>query len=1839
MSSRTYRIRGTAIDVEKPPKSSAVQLKTHRRLVPGRARDGITDELDVMSDEVVRVELNNGFVHWIRADDLIREYGEHALSRDGADVWEFNALAPSLGAAGSRDERGFLGLAIKVLDFFGIEIEKKVADKLGDVAETKLLKGNEPGFYRCSLGDDFSLKPVAEDALIPIDKGPILVFIHGTASCCQGSFGKLWESDNPYGKEARQRLEQVYADRVFALEHRSLTQSPISNALELARHLPKGGEVHLVSHSRGGMIGELMCLGGVEDVDSVLTTESLEQLFAADRTIWEQLGLSPLDEQAKRDRDAAYEKDRKALVDLIRLLKGSFAVKRFVRVACPARGTTLASGRLDRWLSMLSFLIEKATGGGLFSDGVDFLFSVVKKRADPRTLPGLEAMMPGSALTRLLQHPKLETRADLSVIAGDMEGGTLLEKLSLKQLVSDWFYSADNDLVVNTGSMSGGLKRPPKGARFLRDQGPEVNHFSYFENRKSIQWLVAGLTRADDDDGGFRPIEKAQKEKPRWRDAVTASHAAAKPRPVAVVLPGTMGSELKFDNDLIWLDYWSLFLGGLKKISMENSDRVSTTDKVIDDYYGPLLEFLSRTHRVEVFPYDWRLSVCEAAEKLADRLEACLPQAEKENQPVHLVAHSMGGLVVRAMIADPIRGNALWQRVTRLPNSRFLMLGTPNLGSYEAVRWLTGTNPTEAKLSLLDITQSTDRIVDLVREFPGLLELLPFSPQDANFADLKPWRSIKKTIDAGWKTAKSDDLLRAGETWEKLRASALDPQHMRYVAGCQPATVVGYQFSDYDESWLIGRKRLDFLATSEGDGTVPWSSGRLPGIQTWYVEDTAHDALCVKKGAFAGYLDILMTGGTSRLPVTPPLTARDAAKAGKTFILPPIPPTDAIPGPEDLRTFGFGVGVLPEEVDERPVAPTIEVSISHGDLSYARHPVLVGHYLGDSILSAESVLDRQLKGALKHLLDLGLYPGRLNTHRVFFNDDPGGKPGGAIVVGLGQVGELTPGLLQSVVTSALLDYALQVSQWPDTRFGQPGAPRNASVSCLLVGTSAGGMAPSDSVEAILRGAADANERLMLADLDNRVTIDKLEFLELFEDLALTATDALRSILMDGELAAAVRWPDQILKQGQAGRRRVHFDEAPGWWHRLEISEDENQPNTLRFNFSTDRARAEETLSRGQLTLADAFIKTASASARSNQEVARTLFEMLLPVRIREQAPRQSNLVVLVDECSARYPWELLEDRWSRDNRPPAVRAGLIRQLKTPVFRDRPAHAVKARALVVGHPDLSGWELFADLPGAREEAGKVAAQLAAEGFNVADCIDQRTDTILEYLHKDAWRILHLSGHGVHDFSLDAEASATDLKQTGRSEKDQKKQKLSGMVIGRDTILTPGDVEQMRWVPELVFINCCHLGKTGGGADLDRGALAANLGVQFIRMGVRAVVAAGWAVNDEAALIFADTFYRHMLDGDEFGEAIRNAREETWLRVPNANTWGAYQCYGDHSYRLHRDGKGSPWVPRPFSSPVELVVELENLASELKVGGEALERNVEQTISAISKRVPAVKNEAWLKRADVAAAMGLAWGEAGRWPEAIEWLEKALHGAKGDCPIRAVEQCANYKVRLAADEWRAMKQTAEEDRESKRQETIRTIESSILEMDLICQRAATVERLSLLGSACKRLALVQNQAEPRKEALLNMANYYHQAVEMGDGGNPYPFTNWASAQLLLRRMDPKLEQIDLTKLHADADRMEEVLSSRNAVDPNFWDSASVADIELVRLLVRCEGRKKLPQACQSLVERIITTYRNAIQRGASPRETASVIENLDFLLTLIEQRSPLNDAIRQIMGALR
>ena len=1787
MSQPTYKIRGIA---EPTARRIAGGLQPMFSLLPGAARDGAGEVREVPADTVVRVEMENGFVLWSRVDDLTRDFGR-LPARDAGGAWEFSKLVPKRPAAG---ERGIAGLAVKVLDFFGIDLAEKSAAKLGAVLERKLL-GHDDGLYRIDLAAPFALTAMAASAAIPADAGPILIFLHGTASSTKGSFGELWKGSS--GEKLRQKLAPIYGERSFALEHRTLTQSPIENALALVKRLPDQAELHLVSHSRGGLVGEVICLAGCKDLGRLVDAERITQLFAADRTLAPQLGLPPLPDKlpakerqkgAKSEaelRDQAYDADRRRLLELVALLaKKQLRVTRFARVACPARGTTLASGRLDRWLSVLDYLAKAASGNGLFGDGVEFLHAVVKERTDPRTLPGVEAMMPGSALTRLLNGtPDLVSDADLSVIAGDIEPGDGVWN-TLKVLATDWFYKNDHDLVVDTASMSGGLPRSG-GGRIRQDQGPRVNHFRYFTNDKSIAWLQAALTRADADNAGFQPIAAPRPIAPRLAEIVRRSRGTDKPRPIVVVLPGTMGSELTAGEDEIWLHYWPLLKGGLKKLAMGKNDIRPVG--LVDDFYGPLVEFLARSHQVEIFPYDWRHSVRKAAARLADKLEPLVAQAERGKQPLRLVAHSMGGLVVRSLIADGGAGSALWKRITQLPDSRFLMLGTPNLGSYEAVRWLTGFNPTQTKLSLLDITQSTDQIIGLVARYPGLLELLPFAPDDPDFADQKRWQALKDALGARWNTAVASDLQEAAATWKFLKEAAPDPRFMCYVAGSQPATVIDYQVVPANATFRPDLQRIEFIASSDGDGTVTWSSGRLPGVPMWYVADTAHDKLCAQPRAFPAYLDILVGGQTSRLPSTPPARARGAT-ADERFVLPPIPPADSLPTENDIRGLGFS-GQLEISPKIESAAPRIAVAIRHGSLSYARHPVLVGHYQGDTVVSAEAALDRQLDGHLTRRFDLGLYPGPLGSHSIFLNDSPIADPKGAIVVGLGPIGELRPSQLEASVRSALLDFALSVAQWPDNRFGEAGRPRSAAVTCLLVGTGAGGMPVADSLKAMLNAVIDANTALVAKELNDKVIIDRLEILELYEDVAINAANALREALRDERLGDRVDWSKQCVEPGEAGHRRIRFDAPDDWYQRLQIK---REGDCLRFVFPTDRARAEETMATGQLALADDFVRAASSSTQQNSEAAKTLFEMLLPLRLRELAPKQGNVVVMVDSDSACYPWELLENRWGGDAKPPAVQAGFIRQFITQQFRQRPLQTGERTALVIGNPELQGSTQFDPLPGAAAEAAQVADLLRNEGYEVTDCIGESAMPILENLHKNGWRILHLAGHGVHKFERPGSKP------------------VSGMVIGRNSFLTPGDIQQMRFVPDLVFINCCHLGQIDAGRQLDRLGLAANLGEEFIGMGVRAVIAAGWAVDDQAGAAFATTFYAGMLDGKPFGEAVRAARADIHHRFEGCNTWGAYQCYGDPDFRFFRKGEAGATGSQAFASPRELITKLDNLAADLKAGGDG---GAEERIEALLKRIPEIRRDDWLAQADLQAALGLAWGEAGRWDEAIASLQAALAAEQGEFSMRTLEQYANFRVRSTTDRWQ---QAPKRDpaRERTRRELLACIESAIFDLDTLCRCARTAERLNLLGSAYKRMAVIEEAPEKRAEALVNMANHYRLAYEMKP--KAYPYTNWLAGHLLARQLDPVAAAIDPAPAPQDLEKLIAGLTANRDKEPNFWDSASLADLQLARLLWQTQAPPRQKRIAISPAT-VIEGYRLAITRGASPRQRSSVAEHIRFL----------------------
>lgn len=1769
---------------------------------------------------VCEVELEGGITLWLRPASLCRDFGSqrkrgaageedvweiapavsrHGAARGGATEqkirrvtvyrWERSAEPPPAPPAKgkARGARGAVvdALAGVVLDASADKIADLFGGSVGRVVERHQLKPNEPGLFRVELEGDFKMTPAKKSST----DGPVLLFLHGVISSFEGSFKGLWDPKNGAGAEARGQLARRYG-HAYAWEHYTLTESPIKNALELAKTLaktlPGGARLHLVSHSRGGLVGDLLCLGQRIEGAEPLSPTRIGEIFK----------LAAGTGKSGRQ-DESREVQAEQLCELIEILeKEKFTVERFVRVACPARGTTLASGKLDRWLSVVKLLSDLVLP---FNFPLQLLIALIAEHDDPNQLPGLEAMMPGSPLVRILNFPALQVRADLSVISGDTEGKGLFGRL--KELMLDQFFEDECDIVVNTGAMFGGLQRVD-GGRFHLHSGPEVNHFSYFKNDETVRMLAAGLLRGDGADAGFHPLTTAPVKEPA---RAVLRRAPQSPLPVVFVLPGIMGSTLEVGGQRIWLGELALMLGNFDKLSI---DRDVTPREPFEEHYGELMELLRETHEVIPFPYDWRRSILKAGEDLAKQVNDKLDEIETRgtNQPVRIMAHSMGGLVARAMIAQKPR---VWRRMTAHEGGRLVMLGTPNGGSYEIVRLLTGYAATVQHLALLDFTRNWKELLDIIVHFPGVLEILPVD-NDYRFFGTDVWQELKAG-DEEMREYKVElpaaaDLLQARRTWETILAAPLDSSRTLYVAGQAPQTPIAWRVETEKNPEHLDRERkvIVFEATARGDGIVPWDTGIPQNVRTWYLPDVKHGDLPAHEEAFPAYLELLQSGATARLATTPPPGVRAAAMEERTILPREMPPI--LPNQRELADTVLGAGRSRRRKKAKVHLPKATVSVTHGDLGYALHPVVVGHYAGDTIVSAEDYLDRALNGRLRERHRLGLYPGKLETCEVVLNPDRYRKPAGAIVIGLGRVGELSPGSLQVAVREAALQYAIHVAECQDERFGTlPGVPRSARITSLLIGTGAGGMKVRDSIEAILRGVAAANRLLHEQELSGKVRIDAVEFMELWQDIAIQAANELEHALLDGELADRFVWQEHAVRSGEGGRRRVQFEEAPNWWHRLEIVHDKKK-DELRFVALTDRARAEESLVSGQLRLAEGLIRQTIADARRDTRVTHALFEMLIPNRLKESAPNQYDVVLVVDELSGRFPWELLEDRWSSGDRPPAIAAGMLRQFKTDVFRERPLTTLEETAYVVGDPLITGEaaRMFPSLEGARKEAAAVADFLHQNGFTVTRQIRSDARAILAGLHEDGYRILHLAGHGVHDEELPLMDTSASCEACKRPFTPQMK-KVSGMVIGDNVYLTPGDVEQMRWVPELVFINCCHLGSVAprDAAEDPRPVhrLAANIAAQFIRMGVKAVVAAGWAVDDAAAETFATSFYRHLLASDKFGDAVRTAREETFQQHGASNTWGAYQCYGDPDFRLRprKPGKKRS-LRRNYVSPIQVVTDLENLTSRARLG-EDCGSEVDEVVKAMKE-----KDESWLKRPEVAAALGLAYGELGLFRQAIEHLNTALEKEKADYPMRIVEQRANFKSRWAVELRRAgtMAPGGEEPE--------KLIQEAIADLNALAKFGETAERLSLIGSAHKRRSWIV-QGDERKESLSEMAESYRKAHEkkhddMHRTIDTYPLLNWLVAEVL-RDWYGEKPSVALATIREWCEKARAYAQEKDRQEPSFWNSVVVPECDLVEALAG--------NALDERKQAIIDAYRNARARGASTREFRSVVDHLEFL----------------------
>lgn len=1459
----------------------------------------------VKPDDIVELEFESDgrkWTQWVTADQLqddLTRAGKLSVARDGASVLQI----PHTWETSEVTRFGVGTVLMKGLKIFGIETPEKFAEKgakkiaasIADKFESEIEnQGHTFGLYRFLDPNTIDGKQLITDAKKLGGAGPCLIFLHGTASSSVGSFGKL------AGTKEWKQLQEHYGDRIFALEHRTFSVSPIHNAIDLVNLLPDGARLHLVSHSRGGLVGELLCLGQARDSQGKF--DELSADFA---------GKEDDSDPIKAER----RKQRQQLEDLWNALIGkNLTVERFARVACPAHGTTLASRRMDGLASGLLNaigLIPFISSNPIVEVGYDWakslLLTLVKEKADPKELPGIEAMMPDSPLVEFLNHRELGTKADLGIIAGDIEVGSL--KMTIPALFANGFFFAQNDLVVNTKAMKEGIRRDQK-AWFFFDQGKDVCHFNYFFNQKTREKLLQWLLRADGEVvEGFREV--------------------------------------------------------------------------------PREAFVSR-----------------------------------------------GGKTV--------------------------------------VDWLE-------------------------------------KPEEA--------------------------------------------------AG---------QVQEYE----------------------------------------------------------------------------------------------------------------------------LTVTVSHGDLRHAKHPVAVGHYDGDGIISAEKSLDQLLDYRLSKRFDIKLYPGPVGSAAVIYGPD-GSSPKGALIVGLGETSDLNAEVVRQGITTAALQYALSVVEQNHGSGGD--TPLSAAFSSLLIGTYGGNaLRVKDSITAILQGAMNANRILQEQQMWDRVRIDRVEVIEIYEDVAIQAIHAVHELgerLKEGkseDFAKGVTLnvsPKNLRTPGGGRYQRPVSDHDTYWYGRIQVTAAKDaaarpaQTNAvklpklfsldhdlqitqrflvdklieeamksqakrnqlaeiltgmlaqgdekpvagggLEFLVLTDRARAEASLQVTQRRLVDWMVERAVNDTRYDSNLSVSLFELLIPNELKD---RTENVHLLVDREAAQYPWELMTER-SRPNEPLATRMGILRQFRTADFRHNPRPSRGSNALVVGDTLNSG---LVELFGAQMEAQSVVTELKSNGFNVTSLIKQGGTEVINELFAREYQILHIAAHGT--FNLD--------------DPDE-----CGVVLGDGRYLTAKEMVNLRTVPDLVFINCCHLGKME--RDEDRKLsfeyphrLAASVAEEMIKMGVRAVVAAGWAVDDAAATKFATAFYGNLLDGMAFGQAVLQARKETHTQFRFTNTWGAYQCYGNPNFTIRQPG--SHQKSKRYYSRREYRDDLKGIAESPDAQNK--ERN-QWLIDRLNGLEETLEIDDEFRDGEVLADFGDAWRVLGDFRKANEFYTEAIDRPDAKAAINAIERLGNLQCRYALQLWRqeksqpaAFSQKAPAGRKGREQEEETPPQVMLSQakdrFDWLLSLGETSERHSLLGKVYKCMAIISEGKARETNLRLSRDGYqkgyeiarktYEQArkekQKKAKEDFMYPGLNLIACNCLL----PGRKTAEIIELIEECEK-----ASRAAASPEagFWARLWKPDLAVLRHLVKGDlARQK---------NRILDDYKAAFSTGAKPGDAESVLSQIEFLSTILggEDRTKLEKDTARILTSLK
>ena len=299
------------------------------------------------------------------------------------------------------------------------------------------------------------------------------------------------------------------------------------------------------------------------------------------------------------------------------------------------------------------------------------------------------------------------------------------------------------------------------------------------------------------------------------------------------------------------------------------------------------------------------------------------------------------------------------------------------------------------------------------------------------------------------------------------------------------------------------------------------------------------------------------------------------------------------------------------------------------------------------------------------------------------------------------------------------------------------------------------------------------------------------------------------------------------------------------------------------------------------------------------------------------------LVVVTDGPLLLFPFEALPDPYeaaAAGSRPNDARGtylvqripiaylpslALGRHLETRA-RSRRSPDGAVELIAFGSPDLSGVASagrWAKLPHSDLELRRLARLLSPRRTLFRTGRDASEAALRSAATRTAG-VVHVAGHA-HASAVDATASGlllaagdgTDGGADGRG--------------GGDGFLTTREIAELDLSADLVVLTGCE---TGGGR-IAGGEGVLGLSRAFFQAGASSVLATLWPIDDRASARFAESIYRHLLDGSSKGDALAKAMRDALARAaaePDGGV-GAGAAHGEGAPDLAiRESHPSHWA---------------------------------------------------------------------------------------------------------------------------------------------------------------------------------------------------------------------------------------------------------------------------------------------------------------------------------------